>query len=52
MIIKVVKNVYFSAGGLCESYGVWINGYPKYIFYSKGECEAFIYGLKGENHGI
>lgn len=40
--IKIISQKALGAAGLVQTYGVIINGYPKYIFYSKSKCEAFI----------
>ena len=47
MIIKIVKQNYTTPQGVKESYGIIINGIPKYTFYSKEEYEAFRKGLDG-----
>lgn len=43
MILKITHQHYFIQGGLeQQSWGISINGQPKFVFYTKEELEAFL----------
>lgn len=50
--IKIVHQHTFNVQGFpVDTYGIIVNGKPRYCAYSDKEKDAFLKGLKGENDG-
>lgn len=52
LTIKIVHQHTFNVQGFpVDTYGIIVNGRPKYCAYSEEEKDAFLNGLMGENYG-